>query len=276
MIIIYIVVFYRPIWRHITIGDLPLSELGLPLKIMIMIIMNTIMIMISTVLIISDPGDLLQSELRLRGSFSEANARHRPRGGEGWGGFHYCYQHHRHHHSHRARGVGLHCCLHHSYQHQHHHYSHPARGGISWGDFHSSLFLFTILSIIIHIGKGRVDPRNIWSLSSSLSSLSSSPLSLSSSCSLPSRLQVMHLKLEYRTEDDESCERELERFLHYVSIIWITRWSKWSKDRNDRNLKIINFKARWKHNYFGGSDNITMGYLIWIRIFKTTAKNSCL
>ena len=34
-----------------------------------------------------------------------------------------------------------------------------------------------------------------------------------------SPLQVMHLKLEYRTEDDESCERELERFLHYVSII---------------------------------------------------------
>ena len=92
----------------------------------------------------------------------------------------------------------------------------------------------------------------------------------------PSRLQVMHLKLEYRTEDDESCERELERFLHYVSIIWINRWSKWSKDRNDRNLKIINFKARWKHNYFGGSDNITMWYLIWIKIFKTSAKNSCL
>jgi len=33
------------------------------------------------------------------------------------------------------------------------------------------------------------------------------------------RVEVMHLKLEYRTEDDESCERELERFLHYVSII---------------------------------------------------------
>ena len=88
-----------------------------------------------------------------------------------------------------------------------------------------------------------------------------------------------------RTEhqvDDVACASYVSRqgpaasFLHYVSIIWINRWSKWSKDRNDRNLKIINFKARWKHNYFGGSDNITMWYLIWIKIFKTSAKNSCL
>ena len=33
------------------------------------------------------------------------------------------------------------------------------------------------------------------------------------------RVEVMHLKLEYRVEDEESCDRELERFLHYVSII---------------------------------------------------------
>ena len=34
-----------------------------------------------------------------------------------------------------------------------------------------------------------------------------------------SRVEIMHLKLEYRVEDEESCDRELERFLHYVSII---------------------------------------------------------
>lgn len=33
------------------------------------------------------------------------------------------------------------------------------------------------------------------------------------------RVEIMHLKLEYRVEDEESCDRELERFLHYVSII---------------------------------------------------------
>ena len=33
------------------------------------------------------------------------------------------------------------------------------------------------------------------------------------------RVEIMHLKMEYRTEDEESCDRELERFLHYVSII---------------------------------------------------------
>ena len=33
------------------------------------------------------------------------------------------------------------------------------------------------------------------------------------------RVEIIHLKLEYRTEDEETCERELERFLHYVSII---------------------------------------------------------
>ena len=33
------------------------------------------------------------------------------------------------------------------------------------------------------------------------------------------RLEVMHLKSEYRAEDEDSCDRELERFLHYVSII---------------------------------------------------------
>ena len=31
--------------------------------------------------------------------------------------------------------------------------------------------------------------------------------------------QVMHLKSDYRAEDEDSCDRELERFLHYVSII---------------------------------------------------------
>ena len=44
-------------------------------------------------------------------------------------------------------------------------------------------------------------------------------LQLSRQFYLPRLLQVLHLKLEYRTEDDETCERELERFLHYVSII---------------------------------------------------------
>ena len=33
------------------------------------------------------------------------------------------------------------------------------------------------------------------------------------------RVEVMHLKTDYRAEDEESCDRELERFLHYVSII---------------------------------------------------------
>ena len=32
-------------------------------------------------------------------------------------------------------------------------------------------------------------------------------------------VEVLHLKTEYRAEDEESCDRELERFLHYVSII---------------------------------------------------------
>ena len=33
------------------------------------------------------------------------------------------------------------------------------------------------------------------------------------------RVEVMHLKGDYRAEDEDSCDRELERFLHYVSII---------------------------------------------------------
>ena len=33
------------------------------------------------------------------------------------------------------------------------------------------------------------------------------------------RVEVMHLKTDYRAEDEDSCDRELERFLHYVSII---------------------------------------------------------
>ena len=33
------------------------------------------------------------------------------------------------------------------------------------------------------------------------------------------RVEILHLKNEYRSPDEESCDRELDRFLHYVSII---------------------------------------------------------
>ena len=33
------------------------------------------------------------------------------------------------------------------------------------------------------------------------------------------RVEIFHLKEEYRAIDDETCDLELDRFLHYVSII---------------------------------------------------------
>jgi hypothetical protein len=33
------------------------------------------------------------------------------------------------------------------------------------------------------------------------------------------RVEILHLKADYMAEDMDSCDRELERFLHYVSII---------------------------------------------------------
>ncbi len=32
-------------------------------------------------------------------------------------------------------------------------------------------------------------------------------------------VQVHHLKQEYKAEDEDACAKELDRFLHYVSII---------------------------------------------------------
>jgi hypothetical protein len=33
------------------------------------------------------------------------------------------------------------------------------------------------------------------------------------------RVEILHLKADYVAEDADSCDRELDRFLHYVSII---------------------------------------------------------
>ena len=33
------------------------------------------------------------------------------------------------------------------------------------------------------------------------------------------RVEVHHLKADYRSSDAKACQKELERFLHYVSIV---------------------------------------------------------